>query len=104
MKCWACSSENTHIIDSRPSNEYPNAVRRRRACQECGHRFTTIEIYELHNLKYQLGKKQVRCENCNHAHKRLKKDDKYAPWGTCRKCGGIMKRNKKGRPKKEVAV
>lgn len=45
MKCPYCSHENTRVIDSRPAEEN-NSIRRRRACDECGRRFTTYEKIE----------------------------------------------------------
>ncbi|MCQ2549468.1 MAG: transcriptional regulator NrdR [Lachnospiraceae bacterium] len=42
MKCPYCNSDNIRVIDSRPAEE-SNAIRRRRACDECGKRFTTYE-------------------------------------------------------------
>lgn len=40
MTCPVCGGV-TRITDSRGNVE---SVRRRRQCQECGHRFTTIEV------------------------------------------------------------
>lgn len=45
MKCPFCSEENTKVIDSRPAEEN-SAIRRRRACDACGRRFTTYEKME----------------------------------------------------------
>ncbi len=45
MKCPFCSHENTRVIDSRPTEDN-NSIRRRRACDECGKRFTTYEKIE----------------------------------------------------------
>lgn len=45
MKCPFCSHENTRVIDSRPAEDN-NSIRRRRACDECGKRFTTYEKIE----------------------------------------------------------
>lgn len=45
MKCPFCSSENIKVIDSRPAEDN-NSIRRRRACDECGKRFTTYEKVE----------------------------------------------------------
>lgn len=41
MNCQKCKGE-TDVIDSRPIQE-GEAVRRRRKCQTCEHRFTTYE-------------------------------------------------------------
>jgi transcriptional repressor NrdR len=45
MKCPFCNNENTKVIDSRPAED-TNSIRRRRACEECGKRFTTYEKIE----------------------------------------------------------
>ena len=49
MHCPHCRSEDTSVIDSRLSEE-GKAVRRRRECPKCGHRFTTFERQELSSL------------------------------------------------------
>jgi transcriptional repressor NrdR len=45
MNCPFCAATDTRVINSRPS---PNgdSVRRRRVCQECGKRFTTVEYID----------------------------------------------------------
>lgn len=45
MKCPFCNNENTRVIDSRPAEDN-SSIRRRRACDECGKRFTTYEKVE----------------------------------------------------------
>ncbi|MFB5663566.1 transcriptional regulator NrdR [Alteribacillus sp. HJP-4] len=45
MRCPACQSNGTRVLDSRPSNE-GRSIRRRRECDACQHRFTTFEIVE----------------------------------------------------------
>ena len=50
MKCPYCNRDNTRVIDSRPAEEN-NSIRRRRACDECGKRFTTYEKIETNKLK-----------------------------------------------------
>ncbi|HVH98206.1 MAG TPA: transcriptional regulator NrdR [Enhygromyxa sp.] len=40
MECPVCGGRNTKVVDSRESRD---GVRRRRVCNECGHRFTTRE-------------------------------------------------------------
>lgn len=42
MRCRACGGGQTRVVDSRPA-EGRGAVRRRRECPACGHRFTTFE-------------------------------------------------------------
>lgn len=46
MQCPFCHTPDTRVVDSR-SSESDTAVRRRRACQECGQRFTTYERVAL---------------------------------------------------------
>ena len=45
MKCPFCGHDNTRVIDSRPAEDN-HSIRRRRACDECGKRFTTYEKVE----------------------------------------------------------
>jgi transcriptional repressor NrdR len=45
MRCPHCSAEDTRVVDSRPA-EAGAAIRRRRACEQCGERFTTYERRE----------------------------------------------------------
>lgn len=42
MRCPFCGSDSTKVIDSR-SIESGDAIRRRRACEDCGERFSTQE-------------------------------------------------------------
>ncbi len=49
MFCPRCKFEDTSVIDSRVSEE-GRAVRRRRECPKCTHRFTTFERQELSSL------------------------------------------------------
>ena len=49
MHCPHCKSEDTAVIDSRLTEE-GRAVRRRRECEKCRHRFTTFERQELSSL------------------------------------------------------
>ena len=45
MKCSQCSSVDTKVIESRDVND-GEAIRRRRACPDCGYRFTSYERVE----------------------------------------------------------
>ena len=45
MKCIYCNGMNSHVVDSRPTEE-GNVIRRRRECESCGKRFTTYEKVE----------------------------------------------------------
>ncbi len=49
MKCPFCGSDDTQVKDSRPT-EANSAIRRRRACEHCGQRFTTFERIQLRDL------------------------------------------------------
>jgi transcriptional repressor NrdR len=49
MRCPYCTSENTQVKDSRPTEE-STAIRRRRACEDCGGRFTTFERVQLREI------------------------------------------------------
>ena len=49
MRCPYCSSEDTQVKDSRPSED-GTAIRRRRVCPVCGGRFTTFERIQLREL------------------------------------------------------
>ena len=42
MRCQMCRSVDTKVVDSRSAEE-GRAIRRRRECTQCGHRFTTYE-------------------------------------------------------------
>jgi len=46
MRCPYCKAEDTGVVDTRVSED-GDAIRRRRACQSCGKRFTTYERVEL---------------------------------------------------------
>ena len=49
MHCPRCKSDDTAVIDSRLAED-GRAVRRRRECPKCQHRFTTFERQELSSL------------------------------------------------------
>src|SRR5215468_5335642 len=46
MRCPFCRAPDSRVIDSRLGKE-GDAIRRRRHCEACGHRFTTYERVEL---------------------------------------------------------
>lgn len=46
MKCPFCGYIDTKVIDSRAQDEN-TAIRRRRACENCGKRFTTYERIDM---------------------------------------------------------
>ncbi|PXW90085.1 transcriptional repressor NrdR [Streptohalobacillus salinus] len=45
MKCPNCQDKHTRVLDSRPIEDN-QAIRRRRECENCAHRFTTFERVE----------------------------------------------------------
>lgn len=45
VRCPFCGSVDDRVVDSRPSEDEAT-IRRRRACRECGRRFTTFERVE----------------------------------------------------------
>ena len=49
MRCPSCSSLDTQVKDSRPTEDSA-AIRRRRLCLACGFRFTTFERVQLREL------------------------------------------------------
>ena len=62
MRCPACGHEEDKVIDSRATRE-GRAIRRRRECLECAHRFTTYEYVEVDTLV--VVKKDHRRESFN---------------------------------------
>lgn len=49
MRCPRCKNDDTAVIDSRLTED-GRAIRRRRECDKCDHRFTTFERQELASL------------------------------------------------------
>lgn len=49
MICPKCKEDSTRVLDSRETEGH-KAVRRRRECEHCKHRFTTFERTETTNL------------------------------------------------------
>jgi len=49
MRCPYCGSLDTHVKDSRPTED-SSSIRRRRMCSDCGGRFTTFERVQLREL------------------------------------------------------
>jgi transcriptional repressor NrdR len=50
MRCPYCRHPDSRVVDSREQDE-GQAIRRRRSCQECGRRFTTVEEATLSVIK-----------------------------------------------------
>jgi transcriptional repressor NrdR len=49
MHCPVCSNKDTKVVDSRVAQDGAN-IRRRRECDKCGFRFSTLEEIELLDL------------------------------------------------------
>ncbi|MCO4760142.1 MAG: transcriptional repressor NrdR [Myxococcales bacterium] len=49
MHCPSCDSVGSRVVDSR-GTPGEDAIRRRRECDTCGHRFTTYERVDLPNI------------------------------------------------------
>lgn len=49
MNCAVCNSSNTKVVDSRLTGQ-GFSIRRRRECEKCGFRFSTIEEAEILDL------------------------------------------------------
>lgn len=49
MRCPACNYRDTKVVDSRVSTD-GLSIRRRRECEKCGHRFSTLESLEILDL------------------------------------------------------
>jgi len=82
MLCPSCRSDDTRVIDSRDDE---NAVRRRRECQSCKHRFTTYERAEAPRLFV------------------AKKDGRREAYNRDKVLGGLRKASEK-RPVSEAAI
>ena len=49
MRCPICNTADTKVVDSRLTGDSVG-IRRRRECEKCGHRFSTVERVELLDL------------------------------------------------------
>ena len=49
MRCPICNTADTKVVDSRLTGD-GIGIRRRRECEKCGHRFSTVERVELLDL------------------------------------------------------
>ena len=82
MLCPACRTGETRVVDSRDDE---NAIRRRRECLECKHRFTTYERVEAARLFI------------------VKKDGRREPYNRDKVLGGLRRACEK-RPVPEAAM
>ena len=62
MRCPKCEGRENRVIDSREVRN-GDAIRRRRVCADCGHRFTTYE--EIQRTRIQVTKRDGRREELN---------------------------------------
>lgn len=62
MKCRYCLSNDSRVVDSRPTDD-GTSIRRRRECTNCGKRFTTYE--KIEELPIMVVKKDGRREPFN---------------------------------------
>ena len=65
--CGACGSQTSSVMDSRPRDD--GSIRRRRKCDDCGHRWSTVEV-DLESYKTSLDNEAV--EAMRVAHRALK--------------------------------
>ena len=49
MRCPFCAHDDSQVKDSRPTEDN-TAIRRRRQCESCGARFTTLERVQLREI------------------------------------------------------
>ena len=49
MRCPYCNSSDSRVADSRPDIE-DAVIRRRRVCEQCGAKFTTVERVQMRDL------------------------------------------------------
>ena len=75
MRCPSCGSPSLQVVDSR---EAADAIRRRRSCQDCDHRFTTYERRDVFN-----------CPICSEDDSRIEKTmSVFGGTSRRRRCGG----------------
>ena len=64
MRCPSCGADDDKVLESRPARGGA-AIRRRRACSRCGHRFTTYE--EVLRDSLMVAKRDGRLEEFSRA-------------------------------------
>ena len=72
MRCPACKRDEDRVLDTRSSQE-ADVIRRRRACNACGRRYTTFERIEAAPLRV------------------VKKDGSRMPFSRQKILGGMLK-------------
>lgn len=60
MKCPACLSQSTRVLETREKQS--GIIARRHECKECGHRFTTLELpaNAVSNLRWDITRWEKR--------------------------------------------
>ena len=58
MRCPYCNSLESQVKDSRPDVD-DNTIRRRRICEKCGAKFTTVERVQLRELRVKKSSGQI---------------------------------------------
>lgn len=58
MRCPFCNSRNTRVLDTRRSIEDVR-TRRRHECNDCGERFSTVELYHTDFIKLKATRQKI---------------------------------------------
>ena len=94
MRCPVCQSGSLRVIDSRDTAD---AVRRRRQCEDCSHRFTTYERLEA-----------MRCPRCHSQETRVMQASELAQsvrrQRECAECGNRFLTSERVDPRGFVVV
>ena len=94
MRCPVCQSNSLRVIDSRDTAD---AVRRRRQCEDCSHRFTTYERLEA-----------MRCPRCSSPDTRVMQASELAQsvrrQRECAECGNRFLTSERVDPRGFVVV
>jgi len=57
-RCPQCKYDGTAVVDTRPHSEH-HYLKRRRKCQACGHKYTTVEVpYEMKPIVKRVRRKR----------------------------------------------
>jgi transcriptional repressor NrdR len=70
MKCPKCGFENSKVLDSRPLEDN---IRRRRQCENCNYRFSTIETIKIFDLFVQKRNGSIEYFNADKLQKGIRK-------------------------------
>lgn len=72
MRCPKCLYKDTKVVDTR-STQNGRSIRRRRECEKCAYRFTTIEEIKILDLKVEKRNGQIVDFNQSTLEKGIKK-------------------------------